>query len=539
VQIKKITCIQFDGEHPDFCSRTVMPDYGLPVIATILAEAGYDVKVYVEHVKPPEWDRIAQSDLICFSSLNAGADKTYRLAQEIRSRLGIPIVIGGTHASFYPESCLKYCDYVVFGEGDETVLELVETLANGGNVENIAGIAYWANGIRRTRPRLGPARFDTVPNLSLIEGYRRLSLPARVVNWKKPWLTVQSSRGCRFNCSFCIVNTMFPGGYRKRDIESIIRDMRDKRKYGRELMFVDNEFAAMRSHTKKLLRRMIEENFDFDIVVFSRVEIAKDDELLGLMRRAGINYIYQGYESIRPETLVEYSKRQTLEEIVASIDKLHSFGFKILGSFVVGADSDTLESIRRTVDFVLERRLSNAYFFAVLGHFPEPGAGYQTLIPWYRSIFRGWGYYNGNFVTHFPLRMPPSKLQRAIIDAYNAIYSPAQIFQALKRSRFDDAASKLLLRTVWPSVRKPMMEYAPFLETLEEGLYDSDGMLRRDLLAQRVRRDPRWTFQAGNRTMEALGFTRPDLPSFVEGKALGTCGSSPLRREGSTSVCEG
>lgn len=66
MQIKKITCIQFYGEFPDFCSRLVMPDFGLPLIGTILSEMGYDVKVYVERIKPPEWDRIAVSDLIFF-----------------------------------------------------------------------------------------------------------------------------------------------------------------------------------------------------------------------------------------------------------------------------------------------------------------------------------------------------------------------------------------------------------------------------------------------------------------------------------------
>ena len=512
MQIKKITCIQFDGEFPDFCHRTVMPDYGMPVIGTILAEAGYDVSVYVEHVKTPEWDRISKSDLVCFSSLNAGADKTYRLAGEIRSRLGIPIIMGGTHASFFPESCLQYCDYVVLGEGDETIVELVATLESGGEVEKVAGIAYRVGDrIHRTASRPGPARFDTVPDFSLIEGYRRMSPLSSLAKWKKPWLTVQSSRGCQFNCSFCIVNTMFPGGYRKRNIESVIRDLRDKRQYGRELMFVDNEFAAKRSHTKKLLQRMIEEDFGFDIVVFARVEVTKDDELLTLMRRAGVNYIYQGYESIHPETLVEYSKHQTLEQIIASIEKLHSFGFGILGSFVVGADADTLETIRSTVDFVLEHKLTSAWFFAILGYFPEPGNGFRTMMPWHRSIHRGWGYQNGNFVTHFPLRMPPSKLQQAIIDAYQTIYSPKQAYQALKRRKLADALSKLLIRSVWPDVAKPMKDYVSFLEMLEEGLYDSEGTLRQDLLLQRVEKDPRWTFQAVNPRFKALGLPLVEL----------------------------
>lgn len=512
MQIKKITCIQFDGEFPDFCHRTVMPDYGMPVIGTILAQAGYHVSVYVEHVKTPEWDRISESDLACFSSLNAGADKTYRLAGEIRSRLNIPIIMGGTHASFFPESCLQHCDYVVFGEGDETIVELVAMIESGGDPEKVAGIAYRVGDvIHYTAPRSGPSNFDTIPNFSLIEGYRRMSPLGQLVKWKKPWLTVQSSRGCQYKCSFCIVNTMFPDGYRKRNVESVILDLRDKRQYGRDLMFVDNEFTAMRSYTKKLLRRMIEEDFGFEIVVFARVEVAKDDELLMLMRRAGVRYIYQGYESIHPETLVEYSKHQTIEQIIASVEKLHSFGFGILGSFVVGADADTLETIQSTVDFVLEHKLTSAWFFAILGYFPEPANGFRTMMPWHRSIHRGWGYQNGNFVTHFPLLMPPSRLQQAIIDAYHRVYSPKQAFRALKRGKLADALSKLLIRSVWPDVAKPMREYVSFLEDLEEGLYDSEGILRQDLLIQRVEKDPRWTFQAVKRTMKPLGLPPGEL----------------------------
>src|SRR5205823_503250 len=152
-----------------------------------------------------------------------------------------------THASYFPESCLEFCDYVVFGEGDETIVELVDTLARDGEVDQVAGVAYRVGDqVRRTPPRPGPARFETTPNLSLIEGYRRLSLLDVLVQRKKPLLTVQSSRGCHFKCTFCIVNTMFPTGYRKRDVESVISDLRDKRQYGRELLFVDNDFAALR-----------------------------------------------------------------------------------------------------------------------------------------------------------------------------------------------------------------------------------------------------------------------------------------------------
>jgi len=518
MQIKKITCIQLDGEFLDFCSRLVLPDYGMPLIGAILSEAGYDVRVYIERIKPPEWDRIAESDLICFSSWNAAADKTYRLAREIKSTLGIPIIFGGVHASYFPESCLRYCDYVVFGEGDETIMELVETLSHGGDLEKVAGIIYRVGDqVYHTAPRPAPAKFDTIPNFSLIESYRRMSLIDILVNRKKPLLTVQSTRGCPFKCTFCIVNTMFSGGYRTRDVESVIHDIRDKRRYGREFIFVDNEFAGQPRYTKKLLRRIIEEDFDIDIVVFARVEVAKDDELLAMMRQAGITFIFQGYESIQPETLIAYDKRQTLEQIKAAIEKLHSFGFGIWGSFVVGGDADTPQTFRCTIDFVLEQKLSNAYFFPIWGHCPEPSKGYQTIIPWYRGIFCGWRYCDGHFVTHFPLQMAPSKLQRALLDAYRTIYSPTQILQALKDRNFVSAKAKILSKYQWRYIEKGIREYIPFLEELEDGLYDSDEHLCEDLLVQRVQKDPRWTFQAGNRTIKALGLSPLELPIPVIG----------------------
>lgn len=520
--IKKITCIQLGGEFPDFCHRMIMPDYGMPLIGTLLADAGYDVTVYIEHVKPPEWDRIAASDLVCFSSLCAGADKTYRLAQEVRSRLGLPTIIGGTHASYFPESCLQHVDYVVFGEGDETIVELINTLSGGGDVGGVAGIAYKVGDrIHRTRPRPGPTRFDTAPNFSLIEGYRRMSWLDTLWQRRKALLTAQASRGCHFKCTFCIVNTMFPDGYRKRDIEAVIRDLRDKRQYGRELMFVDNDFAAVRPYTKALLRRMVEENLDLDMVVFARVEIAKDEELLTLMRRAGISYVYQGYESVQPETLSAYNKRQSLNQIVAAIEKLHAFGFGILGSFVVGADTDTLDTIHRTVDFVLEQRLSNAYIFPIWGHFPEERFGYKTIVPWYRSIFRGWGYCDGHYVTHFPLQMPPSKFQRALMDAYRTIYAPTQALRAITQGRYGDARWKLIHRYLWGDIEAGIRAYIPFLEELEEGLYDPSGRLREDLLVERVEKDGRWTFQAGNRTLQTLGLSPLELP--LPGKRNITC----------------
>jgi radical SAM superfamily enzyme YgiQ (UPF0313 family) len=246
--------------------------------------------------------------------------------------------------------------------------------------------------------------------------------------------------------------------------------------------------------------------------VFARIEIARDDELLSLMRQAGISQVYQGYESIQPDTLTAYDKHQTFQQIVTAIDKLHSAGLRIAGSFVLGADTDTLESVERTVDFVIDKQLSMAYFFPIWGHFPEQINGYRTIVPWYRSIFRGWAYCDGNFVTHFPLNMPPSKLQSAIIQGYRRVCSPRNVFTALRQGDYWVARWRLMHRIVWHDIERALREHAEFLEMLEDGLYDTNGRLRESVLAERVRTDPSWTFQAANCAIQSLGISPLELP---------------------------
>ncbi len=329
---------------------------------------GYDVTVYMEHIKAPEWNRIASSDIICLSALSAAADKTYALAQKIRNELKIPVIIGGTHATYFWQPSLEFCDYVVFGEGDEAIVELCDSLVQGGDVRQIAGIAYkQGDQLIRTKERPRPERFETIPNFELIKGYKKFTFLDKLSNLRLPLMTVQATRGCPYACKYCIVDTMYASGYAKRTIDSVIEDLRDKRQYGSELLFVYNNFAANRKYTKELLKRIIAEDFEWDIMVLTRVELANDEELLKLMRQAGITQLYQGYESISSDTLTLYDKRQTLEKISQAIKVFHSHGFRLSGSFVIGADTDTVSTIHSTAQFVLDQKLTIAYFFPLWG----------------------------------------------------------------------------------------------------------------------------------------------------------------------------
>ncbi|MCF8078937.1 MAG: B12-binding domain-containing radical SAM protein [Desulfobacterales bacterium] len=512
-KIRKIVGIQLSSPYPDICYKLVMPDYGICIIGSVLAELGFDVEIFIEHVEPPDWHAVSSADLVLMSTFSAAARRIYELADLIRAELKIPVVMGGTHATYFAEDCLKHCDVVVLREGDETIAELIRALSTGRPLSQVAGIAFRENGrTRRTKDRAVPKTFDTIQNYRLIRGMGRFSWMDVLRRSRVPLVTVQSSRGCPFHCRFCIVDTMFGGGYRVRGIESLVEDLRDKRRYGKELLFVDNYFGADISYTKRLLTRIIEEAFDFDIIVLCRIEIARDPELLVLMRRAGVTALYVGIESIQPETLKDYAKRQTVERIQSSIATFHQHGFRLSGSFVIGADTDTPATIEETVAFARANGIEVCYFFPLWGHYVERKLGNLPLIPRHRSIFKGWDYCDGNFVTHFPLHLRPSQLQQAVIDSHRKIYTPAEFWEALRKRDWTAVKEKAANRYAWEFIEKGLRHYIPWLQQIEEGFYDRNGRLLEDRLKKRVEKDPVWTFPA------------PEMPDDAGGSGSGTHG---------------
>jgi radical SAM superfamily enzyme YgiQ (UPF0313 family) len=114
----------------------------------VLKEKGYDVKVYIEAIRPWDWDRILTSDLIGITANSSEAKEGYLLADKIRSKTKIPIVMGGYHVTFLPEEALDHCGYVVRGEGEATFAELAEELLEGKqDVEKILGVSWKKQGL--------------------------------------------------------------------------------------------------------------------------------------------------------------------------------------------------------------------------------------------------------------------------------------------------------------------------------------------------------------------------------------------------------
>lgn len=464
-----------------------IPRYGTPCIATALKNAGYDVKAFSEYLRCKiDWDFVLRADYVCFSLLSFCSLRGYEMADMIKTKTRIPIIFGGSHASVLPEDCLTHADYVVRNEGEETVVELIKALDEGKSIGDIKGISYRdeQGRIVHNPDREFMKNIDMVPDISLMENYCPLSWMDTIRNYikyRRIWRNVQvlqTSRGCPYKCTFCFGRIELGSKYRVRSIESVIADIKNKLKILKTTLFyvVDNEFVINRARTTELLTCIIEEfGNKLRMLVFARIEIGKDEELLQLMKKAGIYRIYLGIESINNSSLEQYHKRQKIEDVKKSIETIYKNGLEIYASLVLGSDFDTRKTIIDTFSFLIKYNV-HAICILSMYDFPhkENALGIPQVFSDNRFIHNDWRFYNGNFVIHYPKKMKPSALQQEIINGTYRFYSrKRRIRSFLHNGNINYFTQFYCLKPVLETMQK----YVHILKRYEIGLYDSEEHL--------------------------------------------------------------
>lgn len=422
---------------------TRLPRLGLPLMGRLLKERGHDVRIYVEVLAPVDWADLDSADLVGFSTTTSTSPAAYEMASRLR-KLGIPTVIGGSHVSFLPDEALDHCDYVVRGEGQVTILELVEALEKMEGFEKILGLSYrdakGQNVHNPPRPACTQEEFEALPSpdLSLIEGYEGMTVWPIMTQW-----------GCPFNCDFCSVVQMFGHHVRARRIEDVLAELEERRP--KTVFFYDDNFVVNKKRTKKLLSEMIARGLTpswsaqvrADVVYKDRRTREIDHELLGLMRDSGCFIVYCGFESVNPATLEAYKKQQTVKDIEDSIRAFHAYGIRIHGMFVLGSDEDDVETIYRTLDFALENGLETVQFMFLT---PCPGtAFFDRMQNAERVLSKDWKLYDGHHVLIQPAKMSPYELQMEVYKVMMKFYSNWQFFKLLASISFKNLPYLLIL----------------------------------------------------------------------------------------------
>jgi radical SAM superfamily enzyme YgiQ (UPF0313 family) len=319
--IRRVHFIEFNASISTLQQCEVFPKYGTPLLAAILKEQGYDARIFLEGVSDMSFDKLANCDAVCFPVFAPALTKVRACARRLReARPDVPIIMGGPHVCLFPETVVDVCDCAVRCEGDEILPEVLQYLSQGRDWRLLNGLSFMENGRIIHNPDALPPRVpDTSPDLTLIEGFNRAAqgrTSRRVVN------SLQTSRGCRFQCKFCPTSKLFGGTHRTRSIESIVQDIRARRHLNPIFLVVDNRFAGDREHVKKLLHRLAQEDLGVHLIVFERHEIGRDTELLRLMWRAGVRAIIVGIESLEDSNLQSYNKQQSSVQVLQAVEQI-------------------------------------------------------------------------------------------------------------------------------------------------------------------------------------------------------------------------
>lgn len=409
----------------DVYSREKMPR-GLPLLQAELKTAGYKdtTGLWGRKLTEDDWQRIVTSDILGISFITRTTRPSQELALEYKRRKPDGMVIaGGFHASALPEECLQWADYVVRGEGDEALPELVNALAADRSVKNIGGVSYLESGQYIENPDRDLLTEEQLselplPHYSLEDVQRRTIYP------------LNASRGCIYRCAFCSVAQMHRGCYRRRSSESVMDEIsRNYLEKPNESIFITDDNTApsnRRSEVEDLFEQMIRQGFDKKML-FAQFDAntACDREFIKLYRRAGGKVAFIGIESISSASLKAFKKGATAEQNIQAIATLREEGIWAHAMMIVGADGDTKESIDATLKWLKgPNGASSVQLFAAT---PLPGTPYTESMKKagrLLSVSRNWDNYDVQHVLVAPKKpMTPYWLQQRILEGYKDFYS--------------------------------------------------------------------------------------------------------------------
>ncbi|MFA5038667.1 MAG: radical SAM protein [Candidatus Omnitrophota bacterium] len=421
----KIVFIEPRASEANVYSRISMPLLGPVYLGTILKARGHEVEIYNENIQAPDYDRL-KADVIGLSILSSTATRGFEIARKFPRE---KVLMGGVHASLLPEEAREYARQVVVGEAENVIADVVEgrrtePIVQGEPIQDLDSLPH--------------------PDFSLIKGFRKRSLI----------LPISTSRGCPFDCSFCSVTKMFGRAYRFRSPANILDEMRTRD--AKSFFFCDDNFTANPARTRLLLSEMIRQKFN-NWVCQVRCDVTKDKALLDLMAEAGCRTVCVGFESVNPMTLKAYQKKQTLEEIIASIRAFHRKRIKIHGMFVLGGEDDSKETVWETLKFALKEKIDTIQMMILT---PFPGTKtFDTLQKEKRIFSRNWKFYDGQHVVFTPKLISAKELQLNVVNAYMKFYSLYKSILLLARFRFRNAMFRFMGHVIlkeWLKCNKKM-----------------------------------------------------------------------------------
>ncbi len=383
----------------------------------------WEISIIDENLGAPDYPSMPQPDLVGITAFTSQANRAYEVAAHFR-RLGVPVVMGGIHATMCLDEVIEHVDSVVTGEAEGIWPQVLEDTQDGSLKRRYDG------GLAEIRD-VPLARHDL-----LATGYA--------------FGAVQTTRGCPLNCSFCSVTAFNGAQYRQRPIPDVVREFQSVREK-RVLVVDDNLIGTRRDHiarAKDLFRAVAQANLRKEWVAQVTINFADDEELLTLAARAGCRGVFIGFESPTPAGLRELGKKFNLlkdRDFRDSVRRIQRHHILVVGSFIIGLDIDEPGIGRRIAEAASQYGVDNlnALFLT-----PFPGTRLWDQMKSQDRIalnaFPGdWKYYT--------LTFPVARYKHFSVDGIiEEMISCDQTFLSTPR----------ILRRVWSSVwqrRQPLI----------------------------------------------------------------------------------
>ena len=307
--------------------KTPVPPLSLPTVAA-LTPSHYDIRIIDEEVEPIDFS--LKPDLVGITALGNTVKRGYEIAEQFKKQ-GATVVMGGPQVSFNVEKSLEYADSIVIGEAEGTWQECLNDFENGT--------------LKPSYKRDKPCDYkkSPVPRWDLIQTDKIMAMP------------VQVSRGCPYKCEFCVVRNMLGRLHRYRDIDNVIEEIKALPK--RQLTFADDNLTADKKYAHELMDRL--KPLKVSWMCQASLDLCEDSELLAKMAQAGCTSILLGIESLDEAALKEAGKYQNkIEKFEKGIKTIHDHGIHVIGSFIVGFDTDRLDAFDRIFDFTMKNGIT-------------------------------------------------------------------------------------------------------------------------------------------------------------------------------------
>jgi radical SAM superfamily enzyme YgiQ (UPF0313 family) len=347
-----------------------------------------------------------------------------------------PVVLGGPHATFMDEQILSEnpdVDVIVRGEGEQTLLELVDVVSKSNlkGLDEVAGITFRKNGqIIRTPNRPLIQNLDELPR----PAYEHFPLSKYRVSGRLI-LPVVTSRGCPIQCSFCVSSRMFGKTYRMRSVKSVVDEVEGLRDtYGADAFtFYDDAFTYDTERALRICEEIKKRRIELPWNCQSRVDNVSKEALIK-MREAGCEMVYMGVESGCQEILDAVGKMTSIQQNEKAIRWAKEAGMFVIISLVIGYPGETTDTLEQTFDLIRRLKPDEVHLCVAT---PYPGTGLYRLIQengWEMSP--DWSLYD----TTMPVFENPSISKEKIWEMrqkfLNEFYSPSYILRQMVKGNF-------------------------------------------------------------------------------------------------------